>query len=170
MKELSVERIEEILHRETAKKEETAAILRAIYTRHMRLFERYFADIDALTDEKVHSLRDDYEETESLIRYYYMDIPQDICKCLQAFDSEYGEILLGADWHKVLFDLFREFKEKQRGKGKSKEAQKAEFQKQMLDAFYDAMDYIFRDGFGTGSQTFSSAANELQNLLFGKEK
>lgn len=37
---LSNERIEQILHEETAKKEELQTILRGIYTRYMRLYER----------------------------------------------------------------------------------------------------------------------------------
>ena len=63
MVELSNERIEQILHQETAKKEELATILRGIYTRYMRLYEKLFADIDALNDEKITELRK-YHETE----------------------------------------------------------------------------------------------------------
>ena len=48
MIELSNERIKEILNDETPRKEETDTILRAIYTRYMRLCEEYFTDIDAL--------------------------------------------------------------------------------------------------------------------------
>jgi hypothetical protein len=32
------------------------------------------------------------------------------------------------------------------------------------------MDYIFRDGFGTGSQTAKNILSEISSLLFGKEK
>ena len=39
MVELNNERIDEILHKETVKTEEQATILRAIYTRYMRLYE-----------------------------------------------------------------------------------------------------------------------------------
>ena len=53
MVELSNERIGQILHEETTKKEESETILRGIYTRYMRLFEKYLADIDALNDEKI---------------------------------------------------------------------------------------------------------------------
>ena len=56
MVELSNRRIEQILHEETAKKEELATILRGIYTRYMHLYESYFADIDALSDDKVAEL------------------------------------------------------------------------------------------------------------------
>lgn len=44
MIELSHERIEQILHEETVKKEDLDTILRGIYFRYMRLYERYFAD------------------------------------------------------------------------------------------------------------------------------
>ena len=44
MVELSNERIEQILHEETMKKEELETILRSIYTRYMRLYEKYFAE------------------------------------------------------------------------------------------------------------------------------
>ena len=33
--------MEQILHEETAKKEESQTILRSTYTKHMRLYERY---------------------------------------------------------------------------------------------------------------------------------
>ena len=52
-----------------------ATLLRSIYTRYMRLFEGYFADIDALNDTKIAQFRKYHEETCSLVRYYYMDIP-----------------------------------------------------------------------------------------------
>ena len=79
MVELSKERVEQILHEETMKKEELETILRSIYTRYMHLFENYFADLDALNDDKVAELKKYHEETKSLVRYYYLDIPQDIC-------------------------------------------------------------------------------------------
>ena len=53
MVELSRERIEQMLQEETAKKEELANILRGIYTRYMRLYEKYLADIDALNDDEI---------------------------------------------------------------------------------------------------------------------
>ena len=57
MVELSKERIDQILHEETTKKEELDTILRSIYTRYMHLFEKYFADIDALNDDRIAELR-----------------------------------------------------------------------------------------------------------------
>ena len=53
MIELSIERVDQILHQETPKKEELATILRGIYTRYMCLYEKYFADIDALNDDTI---------------------------------------------------------------------------------------------------------------------
>lgn len=170
MLELGKERIDQMLHEETVKKEEVSTILRCIYIRYMCLYEKYFADIDALNEEVIAELKNSHEETKSLIRYYYMDIPQDVCKCLLAFDKEYSEKLLGADWQKYLSGIFRDFKEKHPGKNRSRDALKAEFSAQTLEAFYDAMDYVFRDGFGTGSQTVDTVVGGISRLLFGKEK
>ena len=67
MVELSNERVEQILHKETHKTEELKTILRGVYTRYMRLFEKYFADIDALNDDEIAGLKQYHEETRSLI-------------------------------------------------------------------------------------------------------
>ncbi len=170
MIELSKERIEQILHEETVKKEETNTILRGVYTRYMRLYEKYFADIDALDDETVAALSRYHQETQSLVKYYYMDMPQDVCKCLAVFDDEYSAKLLGSEWRQYLSDIYKSFKDKHKNKIKNKESMKAAFAKQTLDAFYNVMDYVFRDGFGTGSQTVNSTVSEITKLLFGKEK
>ena len=69
MLELSNERIEQILNEETMKTVELATLLRSIYLRYMRLFEGYFADIDALNDTKIAQFRKYHEETCSLVRY-----------------------------------------------------------------------------------------------------
>ena len=84
------------------KTEELTTILRAVYTRYMRVFEKYFADIDALNDEVIAELNQYQEETRSLVKYYYMDIPQDVCEELEKFDDKYGDKLLGPDWQKYL--------------------------------------------------------------------
>ena len=168
MVELSNERIEQILHEETMKKEESETILRSIYTRFMRLYEKYFADIDALNDDEINVLRNYHEETRSLIKYYYMDIPQDICTGIKEFENRYSANLLGSEWHEYLFGSYEEFREKSRIKDKSEEYIKAEFTKQALSDFYDAMDYIFREGFGTDSQTAKSFVSGITGLLFGK--
>ena len=63
MVEFSKERIGQILHEETMKKEETETILRGIYTRYMLLYERYFADIDTLDDDKIAELKKYHEDT-----------------------------------------------------------------------------------------------------------
>ena len=169
MVELSKERIERILHEETAEKEDLETILRGIYTRYMRLYEKYFADIDALNDHKIDELRQYHEETGSLVRYYYMDIPLDICMGLKEFENKYSENLLGPAWHEYLFDSFEDFKDKNRDRYKSEKSLKAEFTKQTLAAFYEAMDYVFREGFGTGSQTARKVLSGITGLLFGKE-
>ena len=165
MVELSNERLGQILHEETAKTEELATILRGIYTRYMRLYEKYFADIDALNNAKIAELRKYHEETISLIKYYYMDIPQDICEGIKEFENKYSSNLLGPEWHEYLFRIYQDFR-----KGSKAKDIKAEFSKQVLAAFYDAMDYIFREGFGTGSQTVKDVVSGITGLLFGKEK
>ena len=170
MMELSNERVAQIMNEETLQTVELPTLLRSIYSRYMRLYEQYFEDIDALNEEKLAGLRTYHEETKSLVKYYYMDIPQDVCKCLNAFDSEYSNRLLGPEWHKYLFDIFKDFKEKNNDKDRSRKHLSAEFSKQTLAAFYEAMDYIFRDGFGTGSQTAKNILSEISSLLFGKEK
>ena len=169
MFELSVERVDQILHQETPKKEELATILRGIYTRYMRMYEKYFADIDALDDDVIADLKKHNEETKDLIKYYYMDIPQDVCTGIREFENKYSSNLLGSEWHEYLFGSYEEFKEKIRDKDKSEESLKAEFSKQTLMAFYDAMDYVFRDGFGTGSQTAKKVLSSITGLLFKKE-
>ena len=165
MVELSNERMGQILHEETAKTEELATILRGIYTRYMRLYEKYLADIDALNNAKIAELRKYHEETGSLVRYYYMDIPQDICEGIKEFENKYSANLLGPDWHEYLFRIYQDFR-----KGSKAKDIKAEFSKQALEAFYDAMDNIFREGFGTGSQTVKDVVSGISGLLFGKEK
>ena len=170
MLELSNERIQQILHEETAKKEELNTILRGIYVRYMRLYEKYFADIDALNDDKVAELREYHEETRSLVRHYYMDIPMDICTELKEFENKYSDNLLGLGWHGYLFDRYEEFKENSENRDKIEKCLKADFSRQALDTFYDAMNEIFRDGFGTGSQTARKVVDGITGLLFGKQE
>ena len=170
MIELSMEKIRQMLHEETPGKEEAETILRGVYTRYMRLYERYFADIGALNGETVAGLRQYHEETESLIRYYYMDIPQDICTGLKAFGDRYTARLLGNGWHEYLSDCLEAFREKSGDEHADAESLQAAFQKQSLAEFYDAMDYIFREGFGTGSRTAGQVVSGIAELLFGKEK
>ena len=169
MVELSNERISKILHEETAKKEELSTILRGIYTRYMHLFEKYFADIDELNDENIAELNDYHEETKSLFRYYYMDIPLETCMQLEEFNNQYVAKLLGPKWHEHLFSVYAEFRDSADNEAKSGEEVKAEFKKQALEAFYDVMDYIFRDDFGTSSQTAKKVVTNLKEMLFGAE-
>ena len=169
MVELSKERIDKILHEDTVKTEESATILRSIYTRYMRLYEKYLADIDGLDDAKVAVFRKYHEATKSLIKYYYMDIPYDTCIGLREFDKNYSINLLGPGWREYLFDKYEEFKRQYKNEGKSEDHLKAEFTEQSLEAFYDAMDYIFREGFDTGSQTSKSVLSGIKGLLFGEK-
>ena len=168
MIELSNERIDEILHKETLKTEESATILRAVYTRYMRLYERYFVDIDSLNDSEIAEMRKYHEETKSLVKYYYMDIPLDVCAGLYKFDNTYSTKLLGPDWHKHLFDYYNEFKAGSKNRDKSEECIKADFAEQNLTAFYGLMDYVFREGFGTGSSTVEKVVGGIKGILFGK--
>ena len=164
---LSNERIEQILHEETAKKEELLTILRGIYTRYMRLYERYFADIDALNDDEVTALKNYHEETISLVKHYYMDIPLDICMYIEEFDNKYNAKLLGPKWHEYLFGIYEDFRNENEDKGE--EYIKAEFKKKALEDFYEAMDYVFREGFDTCSKIVDNTLNGITGLLFGKE-
>ncbi len=134
----------------------------------MHLYEAYFADIDALNEDKIAELKKYHEETGSLVKYYYMDIPLDICVGLREFEDNYSANLLGPEWHKYLMDSYEDFKKNNKDKYK-KESLKAEFAKQTLASFYDAMGYVFREGFGTGSQTADSVVSGITGLLFGKK-
>ena len=170
MLELSKERIAQILHEETVKKEDADTILRSVYSRYRQLYEKYLEDIDALNDDKIAEMRSYHEETRSLIKYYYMDIPQDVCAGIRKFETDYSDKLLGPDWHKYVFDNYAEFRAKNKNKYKNEEEIKAEFTKQTLAAFYDLMDYGLRDGFGTGSATVKTVVSGISGLLFGKLK
>ena len=169
MIELSHERIKQIVLKETPKTEALPTILRSIYVRYMSLYEKYFADIDALNDDTIAELKQYNEETRSLVKYYYLDIPQDVCRELEEFDKDYNAKLLGDDWRKTLSDAYKHFKDENCGESKSAERLKAEFSEQILKAFYENMDGLFREGFSTGSKTDESIASMLSGLLFGKE-
>ena len=112
MVELSNERIEQMLHEEIENDVDRDEVLRSIYSRYIQLYERYFADVDALDDDAVAALREYHEETRSLIKLYYMDIPQDTCTQLKEFDEQYIEKLLGPGWHEYLFGGKRDIKKK----------------------------------------------------------
>lgn len=168
MVELSNERVEQILHEETQKTEELTTILRAVYTRYMHLYEEYLADIDALNDDKIAELKKYHEETRSLVKYYYMDIPLDICLEIAEFDKKYNDRLLGPNWRKLVVDSYEDFRAENMSGHNSEEGLKAEFSKRTLTAFYEAMDCVFREGFGTGSKTAETMLDGLSDLLFGK--
>ena len=173
MVELSLERIDQILHKETVKKEELDTILRSIYTRYMYLYENYFADVDALNDEKVAELRKYHEETKSLIKYYYMDIPLDICAAVREYEKKYISYMLRPDWQKHLLKDIKKFEndhEDENDEDEGSEPLKVRYAKQSLSEFYDVMDYVFRDGFGTSSKEAASAMSGIAELIFGKEE
>ena len=169
MVELSNERIEQILHEETKKTEALPTILRGIYSRYMNLYEQYFADIDALNDDQIAEFKKQHEETISLIKYYYMDIPQDVCAGIQEFEEKVSDKLLGRDWKMHVYDIYDEYKAKNSVWGKGEDYYKAEFPKFAMKAFYEAMESIFREGFGTGSETTKSIFEGISGLLFGKK-
>lgn len=169
MVELSNERIKQMLEEETKKTEDLTTILRAIYTRYMNLYERYFAELDALNDDKIAEYKKYHEETKSLIKYYYMDIPQDVCAGINEFEEKAGDKLLGREWKKTLYDAYTEFREKYKVRDRSEEYYKEAFKKEALKAFYDAMDSVFRSGFGTGSETVQEVIGGITGLLFGKK-
>lgn len=170
MIELTNERIEEILHNETKKTEPLPTILRGIYARYMNLYEHYIAEIDKLTDEKVAEYKKQHEETKSLIRYYYMDIPQDVCYDINQFEEKCSDLLLGKDWKMHVYDAFDEYKGRNEVWGKDDDYYIVEFKKYALKEFYAAMENIFRDGFGTGSQTAKNIFEGISGLLFGSSK
>ena len=87
MIELNNEVLEKILSKETAKTEDLKTILRAIYTRTMRLYEKYFQDLDALSNDVIEELKQYNEETRSLVKYYYLDIPQDISEGIKELEN-----------------------------------------------------------------------------------
>ena len=170
MLELNNERVECILEKETQKTEPAITILRAVYTRYMYLYERYFADIDALNNDRIAELKRYHEETRSLVKYYYMDIPQDTCKGLNEFDEKYTDLLLGPSWHQYLFKAYGDFRNENRSSNKSDKEIKAEFSKRAMKEFYECMDYAFREGFGTGSKTVENVVTGITGLLFGKKE
>lgn len=169
MIELSKERVSQILHEETFKTEELSTILRGIYNRYLRLYEEYFSDIHALNEEKIAKFKEYHAETEALIKYYYMDIPLDVCAGISEFENKFSEKLLGPGWHDYLFGCYEEFKKSQWYESKSEETFKAEFRKKIMAAFYDSMNYIFRVGFRTGSRTSEKLIEGITGLLFGKK-
>ena len=170
MIELKKERIKQIVHEETADKEEVTTILRAIYNRYMHLYEKYFADIDKLNDKEIKKLREYHEETKSLVKYYYMDIPEDVCEGINTFEDFYSSKLLGTDWHEFLFDYYKEFKSKNKDKKKNEEVLKTEFREKIMIAFYKTMEYIFRPAFDTESSTGKKIVDGISGLLFGEKK
>ena len=169
MVELSKERIEKIMHEETAKTEELTTILRSIYIRYVRLFEKYMDNIDALNDDEIARLRNYHEETLSLVKNYYLDIPYDICSEIEEFENEYCTEMLGAGWHEYIFGKYKDFRDENNCGKTSEEDLKAEFKEKVLKGFYSVMGYIFRVGFNTESESTTDAVGGIAGLLFGQQ-
>ena len=157
MVELTYEKIDKILHEETLKSEDARTIQRALYNRNMCLYEKYLSDIDALNDETIAEMKKYHEETKSLLKYYRMDIPQDTSDGLDAFNKKFTDRILGPDWRDFLSHTYEEFKDDYENYGKSEECLKKEFEEKVLVEFYAKMDDVFRDGFGTSSQSANNA-------------
>ena len=169
MVELSNERIEQMLHEETKKTEEVPTILRGIYARYMNLYEHYIADMETLNDDRIAEFRKYHEETRSLIKYYYMDIPQDVCLGIREFEEKSTDRLLGREWKRYLYDAYDEFKDNCDEWDMSEDYYKAAFKKKVLKEFYESMETVFRSGFGTESQTSNELFGGISKLLFGKK-
>ena len=167
MVELKKERIEEILHEETVKTEDQKTILRAIYNRYMHLYEEYLSDIDKLNDKKIAELKKYHEETESFMKYYYIDIPYDVCAKLKEFDLQYTDKLLGTKWQEYVSDELKQFATK--NKNKSEEELKVKFTKEKLEAFYGVIDSVFRESFDTGSKTVERTTKWFVGLFSGSD-
>ena len=167
MIELSNDRIKEILEDETAKTIDLKIILRGLYTRYRNLYEPYIAGFDKLNDDRVAEFAKTHAETKALFKYYYLDIPQDICSKIEEFEEKSCDKLLGRDWKKNVYDAYDEFKSKNKAWNKGEDYYQAEFKKEALKEFYEAMEYIFRDGFGTGSETVKDVIGGITGLLFG---
>ena len=89
---------------------------------------------------------------------------------LEEFEDKCTENLLGPSWHQHVADGYLDFCERYENRNKGEKALKAEFKKQALRAFYDAMGYIFRDGFGTDSQTARNVLSGITDLFLGKDQ
>ena len=44
------------------------------------------------------------------------------------------------------------------------------YREEILGAFYDAMNHVFRDGFGTANKTLEKVSKGLLSILFGDDK
>lgn len=108
----------------------------------MRLFEGYFADIDALNDARIAELRKYHEETSSLVKYYYMDIPKDVCEGIEEFNNKFSIKLLGSKWYDNLSDIYEGYKNE--NWDTDEKHLKSEYEKRVLTTFYEEMDNGFQ--------------------------
>ena len=170
MIELSYDQVDQIMHKDTPRSEDLPLILRSIYLRYLHLFETYFADIDALDDDKIIELKKYHEETRSLIKIFYLDIPMDVFYALGSVDEDDVSKMLSTELKQYVFDSFRNFMLENRDESKSKERFKLEFAQKNLTDFYSSMDTVFRGAFGTTSKTTENAVGWIGKLLFGEDK
>jgi hypothetical protein len=88
---------------------------------------------------------------------------------IKEFENKYCAKLLGSDWHDYILKNFEDFRENSRSRDKSEEHLRAEFTGEALSAFYEVMDYIFREGFGTESRAAKTLVSGIKDLFFGKD-
>lgn len=167
MIQLSNERAEQIIQEETKKTQPLPQLLRAIYTRYMNLYEDYIANMFDLTSEKVAEYKKQNDETICLVRYYFMDIPQDVCEGIFDFEEKVGDKLLGPEWKTNLYDAYEEFKDKSDEWDMTEDYYKGAFKKYALKEFYEVMENIFRDGFSTHSERAKNIFSGIKSLIFG---
>ncbi len=167
MIQISNERAEQIIQEETKKTQPLPQLLRAIYTRYMNLYEDYIANIYDLTSEKIAAYKKQNDETIALVRYYYMDIPQDVCAGILVFEEKVGEKLLGPEWKTNLYDAYDEFKDNCNEWDMTEDYYKGAFKKYALKEFYEVMENIFRDGFGSESESSKNIFSGIKSLIFG---
>ena len=89
---------------------------------------------------------------------------------VNCFEEKVSDKLLGRDWKMHLYDIYDEYKAKNKARNKSEDYYKAEFSKAAMDSFYEMMETIFRKGFGTGSETPTGFLEGISGLLFGKKE
>ena len=99
-----------------------------------------------------------------------MDIPEETGTYLQVFDKEYTVKLLGPDWKKYVSESFQEFISEHKKEAKNEDHLKEMYREEILGAFYDAMNHVFRDGFGTANKTLEKVSKGLLSILFGDDK
>ena len=168
MVELSPERIEEILHKETVKEEDPKTVMRAVYNRYRCVFEQYIDQIFEMNQSKIDEFNKYHQETNSLIKYYFVDIPMDTCAALAKFEHDVMDYMLGPDWQRVILNGFEEFKRKNKNKYRlaNEETWRKKFKEELLSMFYVSMESAFRVSFESGSKAAEGLMDGL-SAIFG---